>query len=76
MTPDPLLIPLPDAARRIGVSHDHLWREVRSGRVDHVRVGRHYRLTVEQIDAVIRKWTRPATPQPQPLRARRRRTAA
>ncbi len=67
---------LAEVAAQVGIAESTLRREIRTGRVEHLRVGpaRHsIRFTSEQVDALIRSWTTGGAPtSPEPLRARRR----
>ncbi len=67
---------LAEVAAQVGVAESTLRREIRTGRVEHLRVGpaRHsIRFTEAQVDALIASWTTGGAPAtPEPLRARRR----
>ena len=46
-----LLLEADDVARHIGMTADWVYREVRAGRMPHIRLGRYVRFRRESIDA-------------------------
>ncbi len=67
---------LAEVAVQVGVAESTLRREIRTGRVEHLRIGvsrKAIRFTAAQVDALIASWTTGGAPQAtEPLRARRR----
>jgi excisionase family DNA binding protein len=56
MTDDgPLLIPVPEAARRLGVGRDSAWRMIHDGTIPAARIGRRVLVPAQALPEVARR---------------------
>jgi excisionase family DNA binding protein len=51
VTDSPLLIGVPEAARRLGIGRDATWRLVHQGQLPHLRIGRRYVIPIRALEA-------------------------
>lgn len=71
------LLTADEIAERLGMKTEWVCAEARAGRIPHVRLGRYRRFRESAVDAWLQDLEtggsgRPATPQPRPIRFRRR----
>jgi excisionase family DNA binding protein len=52
-TPDPLLVSVREAARRLGIGRDACYALVKEGRLGHLKVGRRVRVPVAALERFI-----------------------